>query len=261
MADLNSGGKMTSIEYVRHEHSLLALFITPEEIAPGATGDAGGNSLCDVCCLPLQDLNRRQRLWFFVFLFSSSMIASAEVELGIEGPIESFLTSVFIVLPIAMLAKSNINRLDGFQPIGGIIKPMELGLLIYICYALYGIMDKASDGELGKYLVKAISSWITTMIQEAVMLMFFFHCCGCFCVPSTNERKRQPQQPMPPVTTTQQVQPPHMGLQENNVNTTVSSSAPYMTNPYANPAPTSNKLLSTAAMTYTSEAVFDDVDD
>ena len=176
--------KVTAVNYVLHEHSLLALFVTSSE-APGADVGGGSSSACAACCMPMQDLDLRQRLWFFFFLFSSSIVLSVEVTLGMDNQIESILKSTFIVLPIAMIAKSNISKLDSCELLGGVVKPMELALFAYVCWALYGVFTEGGEKtKVEAALLGALSAWVHTMVVEAVTLVAFYYCCCCFCVPS-----------------------------------------------------------------------------
>jgi hypothetical protein len=115
----SSSDKVSILGFLTHEHSLLALFVTSSD-APGATGGAGASGGClATCCLALQELTRRQRRWFFVFLLSSTIVASVEVTLGLESGLWADLKSVLVVLPLAIVVKSNIQRLDSFGKLGG----------------------------------------------------------------------------------------------------------------------------------------------
>ena len=106
--------------------------------------------------------------------------------------------------------------------LAGLIKPMEIGLIVYVGYAFYGIFIRSGSSAL-HYLIEwaspyvsltfglridersfstaleaALSAYGGTLVAEAMLLCVFFYCCCCFCVPAEYKLRNSTSRPILP---------------------------------------------------------------
>ena len=181
-------GKVSLLEFMWHEHSLLGILAPDSHVPPPIKP-------CCCCCVFTDSLSRRHRLFIFVFVLALSTALAVQVSLGQHNSVYATAVLIFVVTPCTCHLKSNLPTYSqwlmarNLGPVAG-VRFEELALCAGIAYAvlrLWGSMHK--EGLV--ILWHALTVWGGTLVSELMCLpakyCFGRSCCCCCdcCVPES----------------------------------------------------------------------------
>jgi hypothetical protein len=181
--------KVSLLEFMWHEHSLLGLLAPDNHVPPPIKP-------CCCCCVFTDALSRRHRIFIFVFVLALSTALAVQVSLGQHNSLYALAVLIFCVTPCTCHLKSNLPTYSGWLldrkigPIAG-LRLEELALLGGIAYAVVSLWQSMRDDQGLLVLGHALTVWGGTLVSELMCLpakyCFGRACCCCCdcCVPQS----------------------------------------------------------------------------